>query len=276
MWRAFLNGILFMEIKVIKSDLEKILPLRNLFLQENNCQIRYNACHERNWSDSYLIKINNEIIGYASIKGKEDYIKDRDAIFEFYIIPKFRNKATLIFLELIKISKPKYIECQSNIVLLPEMLFEFSKNINADTILFEDNPNLGGNLPSDKQGFKLPPKFTDVIFRKRETGELIIGKKEKDMGSYILDNEGEIIATGGFLTHYNFPFVDLFMEVKKSHWREGLGSYILREIKKECYEMGRIPAARCHINNKASKATLLKAGFKICGFMLNGEISNPS
>ena len=62
------------------------------------------------------------------------------------------------------------------------------------------------------------------------------------------------------------------MEVKEGHRGKGMGSYILQEIKKECYLAGRIPAARCNIKNAASKATLLKAGFKVCGYMLIGEI----
>ena len=52
----------------------------------------------------------------------------------------------------------------------------------------------------------------------------------------------------------------------------GYGSYILQEIKKACYHAGRVPAARCQITNKASKSTLIKAGMKICGFMLAGRI----
>jgi len=39
-------------IVVQKTELASILPLRALFLQESNFQVRYNACHERGWSDS--------------------------------------------------------------------------------------------------------------------------------------------------------------------------------------------------------------------------------
>ncbi|MEO1260902.1 MAG: GNAT family N-acetyltransferase [Bacteroidota bacterium] len=254
-----------MKISVEKTALKTILPLRQLFLQENNIQIRYNACHERGWTHSYLIKLNNQKIGYGSVKGREDYLNDRDAIFEFYIIPSFRKYSNLFFAELIKISQAKYLECQSNQNLLPDLLFEFSKNIYADTILFAD----------DGAGFKLEltPGLPDVVFRKRKPGEIITGKKEGDMGAYILESKKEIMATGDFLTHYNFPFADLFMEVKKEFRGKGLGGYILQEIKKECYLAGRVPAARCNINNHASKATLLKAGFKVCGYMLVGELS---
>jgi hypothetical protein len=35
----------------IKAELKDILALRVLYLQETNFQIRYNAVHERGWSD---------------------------------------------------------------------------------------------------------------------------------------------------------------------------------------------------------------------------------
>ncbi|MCI0691756.1 hypothetical protein L0337_07065 [candidate division KSB1 bacterium] len=73
-----------MKLKAYKTNLQTILPLRNLFLHETNFQIRYNACHERGWTDSYLLTSDDIEIGYGSIKGQE--IADRDTIFEFYLI----------------------------------------------------------------------------------------------------------------------------------------------------------------------------------------------
>ena len=78
------------------------------------------------------------------------------------------------------------------------------------------------------------------------------------------------MATGGFLTHYNPPFADLFMEVEQSHRRKGAGGYLVQELTKECYLGGRVPAARCNLENQPSRATLTKAGFRDCGFMLVG------
>lgn len=80
---------------VERVDLETILPLRALFLQEANRQIRYNACHERGWTDSYLLKIDDHAVGYGSIKGRE--IPDRDTVFEFFVVPPFRKKASELF-----------------------------------------------------------------------------------------------------------------------------------------------------------------------------------
>jgi RimJ/RimL family protein N-acetyltransferase len=92
------------------------------------------------------------------------------------------------------------------------------------------------------------------------------------LGDYVLEVQGEIVATGGFMTHYNPPFGDLYMEVRPDCRGRGYASFILQEIKKACYAAGRVPAARCPIGNKASRAALLKAGMKVCGFMLLGHV----
>lgn len=88
----------------------------------------------------------------------------------------------------------------------------------------------------------------------------------------MLEKAGEEVGNGDFLLHYNKPFADLYMEVKESHRGRGLGAYMIQELKRVCNEAGRVPAARCGIENKASKAALLKGGLKVTGFMLLGEV----
>src|SRR4030095_15577675 len=127
-----------MQITIKKSTLKEIQPFRLLFLQENNFQIRFNACHERNMSDSYLIAVDDMPIGYGSIKGREQ-LNDRNAIFEYYLIPPYRKMSHTIFSELIAVSKAKYIECQSNILFLTSLLYQFCQNIHSDAILFADH-----------------------------------------------------------------------------------------------------------------------------------------
>ncbi len=95
-----------MKPEITKCNLTDILPLRRLFLQENNFQIRYNAVHERGWSDSYQIIIDGLRVGYGSVKGYEEFTH-RDDIFEFYLIPAYRYDAINIFRQLIAISSAK-------------------------------------------------------------------------------------------------------------------------------------------------------------------------
>lgn len=246
-----------MKFNVRKTELPAILPFRQLFLQECNFQIRYNACHERGWTDSYLLTSGETAVGYGAIKGEE--VADRDTIFEFYLIPPFRKYAGEFFLELIAASGARFIECQSNDFLLTSMLYEFAQNINSEVVLFADQAVTAHTIPG-------------VVFRRRTENDMIFEHKLEPAGEYVLEWHGEIVATGGFMLHYNMPFADLYMEVKESFRRKGLGSFILQELKQACYLAGRVPAARCNIQNKASRAALLKAGLRVCGFMLKGKI----
>jgi GNAT superfamily N-acetyltransferase len=247
-----------MAIHITKVSLNEILPLRALFLQENNFQIRYNACHERGWSDSYLIQSNGIHIGYGSVKGKDDLLL-RDAIFEFYLLPAWHGNTNFIFQQLINASNAMFIECQSNSVLITSMLYEFAANISSDVILFADGPVTTLDIPG-------------ATFRERQEDDKIFEHHSEPEGSHVLEVGDKVVATGGFLLHYNKPFADLYMEVREDQRRKGYGSLLIQEVKKACYEAGRIPAARCGISNKASKATLLKGGLKIAGYMLSGEI----
>lgn len=139
------------------------------------------------------------------------------------------------------------------------MVYEFSKNINSEVVLFEDHMTTNFNLP-------------EVIFRRRKENDDVFGKKDEDAGEYVLEKNEKIVATGGFLLHYNMPFADLYMEVEERSRRKGLGQYIIREIKRECYLSGRVPAARCNISNVASRSTLIKGGLKIAGYMISGNL----
>jgi RimJ/RimL family protein N-acetyltransferase len=132
------------------------------------------------------------------------------------------------------------------------MLFEHAGNINAEVILFEDC-------------FETKQRIPCVSLIKTE-GSVIETE-------YSLEIDGEVVATGGFVWNYNFPYIDLYYEVKEEHRKKGFGSLIVQELKKEAYRLNRIPAARCNVNNLASQKTLTKAGMRVCGHILIGSIT---
>lgn len=247
-----------MRVIACKTELENIQPLRALYLQETNFQIRYNACHERDWTDSYLLTIDDLTVGYGSIKGQER--DDRDTVFEFFVVPPFRRRASELFRQLLLASSAGLIECQSNDLLLSSMLYEFSSSVRADVVLFEDHSVTKLSVPG-------------AIVRRSRPGDQIFGHTSEPVGDYVVELKGEVVASGGFLLHYNPPFADLYMEVREDRRRRGIGGFLLQEVKRECYLAGRVPAARCGIRNVASRATLTKAGLRVCGFMLLGEVA---
>jgi len=243
-----------MDFKIIKTDLSSISQLRTLFLWESNFQFTYNKCHENNWADTWLFTVNGQKAGYGAIWGSEKR-EDRDSIFEFYLTRPFRKLTNLFFEEFTAVSNAKFIECQSNDKLLCSMLYEYAPNINAEAILFEDDLQTNLTLP-------------DVIFYRESSAN----HNSNDVGDYFLKKNGEVVASGGFMLNYNKPYADVYMEVKEPFRKMGFGSFIVQELKKEIYLVDRIPSARCNTDNLASKATLLKAGFKICGARLKGVL----
>jgi GNAT superfamily N-acetyltransferase len=246
------------EIQVRKIALQDILSLRRLYLQENNFQIRYDSCHVRGWSDSYIVEHNGLRIGYGAVKGK-DKIEDRDAIFEFYIIPACRNLAPRAFEEFLKVSDASFIECQTNDSFLASFAYTYGTRLSSDTILF-----------SDTRVTHLKPP--EAIFRASAQGDVIFEHHAEPPGNFVVEWQGQVIATGGFLLHYNMPFADLYMEVREDCRRKGFGSFLVQEVKVQCYLSGRVPSARTGSNNFASKATLLKAGLAVSGHILLANV----
>lgn len=239
-------------------SLPEMLPYRDLYLQAMNCQVRYNACHERDWTDSYLLRLGDLSIGYGSIKGKDDLSK-RDCIFEFFLLPAYRRLAVRAFQSLIQSSGAIFIECQSNDPFLPTLFHEFAEETRSAVVLFDD-------------AYLTELTCPNVEFRAVQASDQVFKHVFEPPGTYGLIQNGEVLATGGFLLHYNRPFADLYMEVRADQRRKGLGSYLIQELKKVCYQAGRVPAARTGWPNKASKACLEKAGMGVCGVMLEGKV----
>ena len=249
-----------MHIKASKYQLNGISHLRLLYLTETNCQIRYNACHERGWSDLWLLSIDGLEAGYGAVKGLDD-LSARDAVFEFYVLPPYRQYAHLLFEELLGASGAVHVESQTNDLLTTAMLYEFADGIRSEVVLFEDHATTNHQHP-------------DAVFRRKNPDDQVFGHQAEPVGDFILEQNGEIVASAGFLLHYNPPFADLYMEVREDCRRQGLGSFIIQEVKKACYEAGRVPAARTGIHNRASRATLSRAGMRVCGYMLAGEVKD--
>lgn len=243
-----------MEIAIHKVGLQEILSLRELFLKENNFQFVCNKCHDYGWSDDYLFTINGTKAGYGCVWGTNRR-EDRDAIFEFYLLPVFRSLAELVFPKLQEQCQAIFIECQTNDLLLTSLLYEFCKDINTEAILFEEHFETNMHIPG-------------TVFRKKAADD----KVGEDTADYVLLYNDEIVADGGLMLNYNLPFADIYMRVNEDKRRNGFGSLIVQELKKEAYRIGRVPAARCNVNNHISKATLQKAGLKVCGFRVTGRI----
>ncbi len=247
-----------MKLDVIAVSAEAV-PLRELYRQEMNCQIIHDSWNQRGWTDSYLLHLENHVVGYGSVGGVRG--KRKNIVTEFYILPVHRGAALRLFHRFLTISGARKIETQTNDLLLTHMLYDCARRIKCEAILFHDA--LATNLT-----------VPQVVFRRStqaDQGEVFPHKIEP-VGDWVLEANGQIVATGGILFHYNIPYGDLYMEVAEPHRRHGYGSFLIQELKRVCYEMGKIPAARCSVRNGASRATLQKAGMLPCGRLLTGVV----
>jgi GNAT superfamily N-acetyltransferase len=240
-----------MEFDIIKVQEADIEPYRRLFLSEAKFQFIYNKCHSAGWVDVYLFKSNEISIGYGAVWGK-DKREERDTICEFFLDQPSKAYSRQIFKKFIETVGAGFVECQTNDILLAGMAFELAKNINAEAILFET--------------------AFDTAFT-IDGAQFVKSLKADEWNAYSIQKAGEVVATGGFIWNYNFPYIDIYYEVRENFRKQGYGTLIMQELKKEAYRLGRIPAARCNVNNEASKATLLKAGMRVCGYIIIGDLS---
>lgn len=228
--------------------------MRQLFLEENNFQFIHNKCHEYGWADSYIFTCKEQKAGYAAVWGRERR-SDRDTLFEFYLLPAYRQYAASFFTALHQMTGITWMECQSNDSFALSLLFMHTKEIGAEAILFKENYTSNIVIPG-------------LLFRERNEED----ECSNDDGEYVLEYEGTIAGTGGLMLNYNRPYADIYMAIREPYRRRGFGAYLVQELKKEAYRISRVPAARCNINNAISRATLEKAGFIVCGFLLYGTI----
>jgi GNAT superfamily N-acetyltransferase len=245
-----------MNISVTRTTLDQIQDMRASFLQENNFQFVYDKCHYYGWSDDYLFTIDGVKAGYGCVWGT-DKREDRDCIFEVYVTTPYRFYDTVLFEELAKLSTAPYIEVQTNDRFLAPLFFRYAKEIVAEAILFEEDRATSLSVPG-------------AIFREATAAD----NMGDDDSKYVIEINGTIAGSGGLMLNYNHPYADIYMQVKEPFRRKGIGSFLVQELKKEAYHQGRVPAARCGVNNIISRATMQKAGLRICGYRLKGKIGN--
>lgn len=232
-----------------------------MYRHEMNCQIIHDSIHTRGgWTNEYALTMGDVVIGYGSVAVLGPW-KEKPTIYEFYVAPSFRNRAFDSFTAFQKASGAKFMEVQSNETLLFVMLHTFAKNIVTESILFRDEMTTNHSTRGAK-------------FRKIQAADAKeIKKQGLDEGAtWGVESKGKIIAAGDILYHYNRPYGDIYMKVAEPFRGRGIGSFLVQELKRTCYEGGSVPGARCNPQNIASRKTLQKAGFVPFGHILDGKL----
>jgi GNAT superfamily N-acetyltransferase len=248
-----------MHILVTETDLDGVRCWRAAYRLEMACQIIHDSIHEREgWSREYLLRTGSVTIGYGSVAVGGPWT-ETPSVYEVYVAPQHRVHSFDAFAALLDASGATRIEVQSNDVLSTAMLHSFAAEATAEAILFRD-------------GVTTMHAPAGAVFRQATASEFSDVPEDRLRWRGVVEIEGEVAATGGILFHYNPPYGDIFMDVVERFRGRGLGSFVVQELKRICWESGHVPAARCNVTNVASRRTLQKAGLVPCGHILVGSV----
>lgn len=247
---------------VIPTTLEKLRPYRDLYRHEMNCQIIHDSIHARpGWSNECLLHADGVVAGYGSVAVGGPW-KEKSAAYEFFVLPPHRSRVFDLFETFLDATKPAMIETQSNDGCLGVLIHLYAKNVETESILYEDRLTTHLSLPGALVRRTTPDDAARVAEQKLD-----------EDAEWLVEWDGRIVATGGILYHYNRPFGDVYMHVAEAFRRRGVGGFFVQELKRLCYEGGSAPGARCNPDNVASRKTLQKAGFVPCGHILHGDLA---
>ncbi len=250
-----------MQAKARPASNADTLSLRTRYRQEMNCQIVHDSIHRRaGWTLTYLLQVGGADAGFGSLAVGGPW-KDKPSLFEFYVLPEHRTHAFDLFEALLEATDARFIEIQSNELLLAAMVHTYARDVVSEKIVFQDGMTTA--LPSGGATLRCVTSDDDVrrAIEERQGGP-----------EWVLELDGQLAGKGGVLFHYNRPYGDIYMEIDESLRRRGLGAWLVQEIKRAAYELGAIPCARSSPENVASRRTLQKAGFTPLAHMLTGTI----
>lgn len=252
-----------MKPRIGPASADVIRPLRTRHRAEMNCQIVHDSIHRRDgWTTSYLIELNGNPAGFGSVALAGPW-RDKPTIFEFFLLPEHRTRAFELFEMFLAVSGARYFEVQSNDALLTAVLHTYGRDTTSEKIVFHDHSSTALVCPGGALRCVTPAEEIHAAMVARQGG-----------GEWHLELQGDVVAKGGILFHYNQPYGDLYMQVEESFRQRGLGSYLVQELKRACYALGALPGARCSPTNIASRRTLQRAGMVPFAHILNASIAS--
>jgi GNAT superfamily N-acetyltransferase len=245
-----------------RVELREIEGMRDIYRHEMNCQIIHDSIHARpGWTHEYVLTESGARVGYGSVAVTGPW-QAQPAVYEYFVLPQHRGRIFDSFIAFLSASGATVIETQSNDPLLTTMLHTFAPAVTSESILFHDKLTTAHAPPGG-------------LFRRASPEDAAqVAQQELDPGAkWLVAVGGVVAAAGGILFHYNRPYGDIYMKVGESFRRRGIGTYLVQELKRVCYEGGSVPAARCNPKNIASRQTLQRAGFVPCGHILKGTVA---
>lgn len=243
------------------TSIDDLSCWREIYRKEMACQIIHDSLHRREaWAQPYQLKLAGEMIGYGSVLTGGPW-NGTCTVIEFYVIPEQRAQVFKHFEGFINQTKATSISSQTNDRTLTNLLIHYTQDTVDEKILFEDCISTAHDMKG-------------TIFRRMETSDAkaVFEHRHEPVGDWLLEKNGDVIGTGGIMTHYNPPYGDIYMEVSERQRRKGYGTLLIQSLKSLCYQSKIVPCCRCSPDNEASIKTIQNAGFQPCAHLLTGKI----
>ena len=202
--------------------------------------------------------------GYFCLGSNHDLLR-------FHLWENYQDQAQEIFRGMISTYGIQHAIASTIEPLYFSLCLDFQRSIALHSYLFRDN-----------QRRELSSGLSKSIFRKaqeRELDDMVRFYQAKTEGSgewieaflnarlnreevFVLYDQQTLVAAGECIpSQKQPPYADLGMVVARSYRGRGLGSFLLTQLKKHCYEAGWKPICSCEASNRASKKAIEKAGF---------------
>lgn len=236
-----------------RAKIDEIAHLRDELNASARCQIVRWTNLTRGFGYEVAVEDGAKLVGYGVIRTTDD----EDTLIEFFAIKEVDFLA--VARAILEFSKAPLIEAQSNLPFMPEILEQFSNNQTPGPLLFADGEPSQLDVPN-------------AIFRAVSSSDTIFEHKSEPVGNWCIECDNAVVATGGFFTHYNPPYADLYMEVHPHFRKRGFGSFLIQNLRSVCRSQSLIPAARCNFDNVASAKCLQRGGMVACGNLTIGRV----
>ncbi|MFZ4508870.1 MAG: GNAT family N-acetyltransferase [Fimbriimonas sp.] len=238
-----------MSYRAERVSSEQIQARRRVFLDQIGCQFVAFSAVGRGLTDCYLLFRDEQEVGYAAV-WHQHYPQ---LVGEWSVHPG--ESVDDLKLALVAASGAIGVRVQTNIAQMSTLISDQLKPVAYLFGKFED-PGLGISA-----GEFRPAHDDEIQYR----GHL-------DSREFVVELDSVVIAKGGFLCHYNPPYADVFMEVSEGFRGQGLGSALVAAIARQAIRAGKVPAARCDVENTPSFRTLVSGGLAHIGEILEGPI----
>lgn len=250
------------DVSVRACGWERIEPQRAGYRAEMSCQIVHDSLHRRpGWVEWFEFTAGGRAAGYGAVVVGGPWVGTRTG-FEFHVPPAERAAADALFDAFLATARVGHVLAQTNDLELTRQLRRTCAASEVEAIVYA----AGSVAPRPAPGAVVRP----ITAAERES---VFAHTAEPVGDWVVDAGGEVVATGGWLGHYNPPYVDLYLEVRPDRRRRGYGAHLVQELQRIARSEGKIPCARCGPDNTASQRTLARAGMVECARRVTGVVT---